>query len=452
MQKLPEVFEIHFRREGVMHQISQLADPSFPICSAPSPKANPPLTSTPPHNLDSNSLDFDNSMASTSKGSSSHVKNFNISMGVNNKTPTVPSTSGSLLQPSKASSPSGTFALNLNASANKVASNSQGGSNLPSSSNGTLLMSAIYNGSPICESNLMRTYNPVLHGGNIFTGNQSTSLFQPSLPHTAQESQLLTITSVDPPPATVSVRSGASSKVSDILKRKVPPKRKSQHNSKSKTRSEDNQSEACTSGSVVQDLFNKASNLGATNRSGQSSTSSRSRFSSSKTSSFLASLNPVRWGRTSSSNAPLSGPNSTAKDSFNMSVSSSNLLAAGNREKARQWIRDQSISFVNRYRDSTRVHPTLNILALLTAAIQKLEGSLEKSLEALEELRNILLESDISPFEVNHSGLIKAMVNYMTKENGNVSRNDRLRSFIFIFAGLPLDGKYDFVKKVLFDF
>jgi E3 ubiquitin-protein ligase TRIP12 len=96
MQKLPEVFEIHFRREGVMHQISQLADPSFPICSAPSPKANPPLTSTPPHNLDSNSLDFDNSMASTSKGSSSHVKNFNISMGVNNKTPTVPSTSGSL--------------------------------------------------------------------------------------------------------------------------------------------------------------------------------------------------------------------------------------------------------------------------------------------------------------------------------------------------------------------
>lgn len=32
MQKLPEIFEIHFRRDGVMHQISLLADPKLPIC------------------------------------------------------------------------------------------------------------------------------------------------------------------------------------------------------------------------------------------------------------------------------------------------------------------------------------------------------------------------------------------------------------------------------------
>jgi E3 ubiquitin-protein ligase TRIP12 len=62
-------------------------------------------------------------------------------------------------------------------------------------------------------------------------------------------------------------------------------------------------------------------------------------------------------------------------------------------------------------------------------------------LKALEELKNILMESDISPFEVNHSGLIKAMLNYMTNETGNVSRNERLRSFLFVFSSLPLDGK-----------
>lgn len=32
MQKLPEIFNVHFRRDGVMHQISLLADPKLPIC------------------------------------------------------------------------------------------------------------------------------------------------------------------------------------------------------------------------------------------------------------------------------------------------------------------------------------------------------------------------------------------------------------------------------------
>lgn len=97
--------------------------------------------------------------------------------------------------------------------------------------------------------------------------------------------------------------------------------------------------------------------------------------------------------------------------------------------------------FVKRYHESSGAHPALTILARLTTAIQKLDGSYDNCLKALEELRNILLESDISPFEVNHSGLIKAMLGYMTNENGNVSRNDRLRSFLYVFGGLPLDGK-----------
>lgn len=32
MQKLPEIFNVHFRRDGVMHQIILLADPKLPIC------------------------------------------------------------------------------------------------------------------------------------------------------------------------------------------------------------------------------------------------------------------------------------------------------------------------------------------------------------------------------------------------------------------------------------
>lgn len=130
------------------------------------------------------------------------------------------------------------------------------------------------------------------------------------------------------------------------------------------------------------------------------------------------------------------------------SQSNSNLIAAGNREKARQWIRDQSINFVNHYSSegvgtSGAQHPACSILSRLTGAIQKLEGNLEDCLAALKELRNILIESDISPFEVNHSGLIRAMLTYMANDaNQLVERADRLRMFLHVFANLPLDGNF----------
>lgn len=468
MQKLPEVFGTHFRREGVMHQINQLADHSIPICSAPSPKSNAvavPSTSAPPSALVANSLtqfDFDSAMASTSKSPQpSHVKNLNSSMVMAGKmSMSMPSTSASLLQPSQALSAPGTFAINLNASApskqligSSVLIEPLGvSSSTPSpSNNGNLLMNAIYHGVNIPDPAAVRNYHPGLHGGDVFSGAPQSSMFQ-TAPAPSPAHEALSFASVDPP--ATGERAGSSSKVSDILKRKVPPKRKSQHNTKSKNRTEDQASSApptasSSSGNVVQDFINKASNMGTASRStpsAGSSSSSRSRFSgaSSKTTSFLASLNPVRWGRTSSSHSTFSGASNVSKDGSNnlsKSASNSNLIAAGNREKARQWIRDSAILFVDRYHETSGAHPALTILARLTAAIQKLDGTYDSCLKALEELRNILMQSDISPFEVNHSGLIKAMLSYMTNETGNVSRNDRLRTFLCVFAGLPLDGK-----------
>lgn len=464
MQKLPEVFGIHFRREGVMHQINQLADPSVPICSAPSPKSNVVQvpSSAPTSALLSNSLrkfDFDSAMASTSKGTSTHVKNLSASLMISSKmSMPMPSTSTSMLQPSSAP---GAFAMNLNASASSQSklmgssvlieplAGSSGSQSL--SNNGNVLMNAIYHGGVNIPDPGVRNFHPGLQGGNAFSSTtQHGGLFQSASLTPAHE--VLTFASEETP--AINERSGSSSKVSDILKRKVPPKRKSQNNSKSKNKNDDNQATSSSvstpsSSNVVQEFMNKASNLGTTGRntpSAGTSSSNRSRFSgaSSKTTSFLASLNPVRWGKTSSTNSTFSGSSNASKDASNnlsKSASNSNLIAAGNREKARQWIRDQAIMFVKRYHESGGAHPASNILARLTAAIQRLDGSYEDCLKALEELRNILIESDISPFEVNHSGLIKAMLNYMTNENGNVTRNDRLRTFLYVFAGLPLDGK-----------
>jgi hypothetical protein len=198
------------------------------------------------------------------------VKNLNASMLMASKM-TMPSTSASLLQGSQPPSVPGTFAINLNASSSKLIPNSgqidsHGGSatNPSPSNNGNMLMNAIYHGVNIPDPNVPRNYHPGLHGGNVYsaTTSQTSSLFQSaSAPTSAHEA--LSFASVEP--QATSERSSGSSKVSDILKRKVPPKRKSQHN-KSKSRTDDNQAATASvtsgssSGSVVQDFINKASN------------------------------------------------------------------------------------------------------------------------------------------------------------------------------------------------
>ncbi|XP_030373810.1 E3 ubiquitin-protein ligase TRIP12-like isoform X6 [Scaptodrosophila lebanonensis] len=356
-------------------------------------------------------------------------------------------------------------------------------------------------------------------------------------------------------------------KMTDMLKRKAPPKRKSQSSGRSKSRQEDAAAAAAaaaagaSASSAMHELLSRATSKFAPNglhqrlnrinraafpptglgssssggggggRNTPSSSSggggTKSRFSAGNTttnanssssstkSSFLASLNPARWGRqgshhhhhhhggmtkeSSSTNATgsggasgsglayanssgaghhhhqagsgsatghhhhASGMNAAAvAASISKSISNANLLAAANRERARQWVREQAVDFVKRYteqeakrnaanKNAAATNSTMtpeatplaagstNVLERLSAILFKLNGSYHDCLDALLELKTILLESDISPFEVNHSGLIKAMLNYMTSENGLVERDARLRTFMHVFAGLPLE-------------
>ncbi|XP_033233514.1 E3 ubiquitin-protein ligase TRIP12 isoform X7 [Drosophila pseudoobscura] len=334
-------------------------------------------------------------------------------------------------------------------------------------------------------------------------------------------------------------------KMTDMLKRKAPPKRKSQSSGRAKSRQEDAlvaaaaaAAAAAASGSgggppissAMHDLLSRATSLGGssggrgTASSGSGSGSSKSRFNAgnatnagSTKSSFLASLNPARWGRqtahhhhhhqqqqqqqqqqqsalqhhgltkdSGNANASVGGSSSASALAYSVSqhgggavgglnaaavaasisksISHANLLAAANRERARQWVREQAIDFVKRYTEqearrskassggaasesssSTASNTQLstagstNVLERLSSILLKLNGSYHDCLDALLELKTILLESDISPFEVNHSGLIKAMLNYMTSESGLVDRDARLRSFMHVFAGLPLE-------------
>lgn len=302
-------------------------------------------------------------------------------------------------------------------------------------------------------------------GGDVVTGGASGSTTTIALPidqQAPQQSQ-----AGQSSHSTQSHANAIQSKMSDILKRKAPPKRKSQPSSRSKARNQDHHNNEQPS--VMQELMNKASalgssgrntpstsssplNVGASGSAGSSgSSSSRSRFgSTSKTSSFLASLNPARWGRTTSMQSHASSKDSghssssgagtsTSSTLINEHSSSSSLIAAGNREKARQWIREHAIEFNKKHDSENDLASEPTVLVRLSSVIQKLNGSLESCVDALNDLKHILLISDISPFEFNHSGLIRSMLKFMTSEQESVHRDDRLRAFLNVFAGLPLN-------------
>lgn len=173
----------------------------------------------------------------------------------------------------------------------------------------------------------------------------------------------------------------------------------------------------------------------------------RGKFSSAaaKTSSFLANLNPARWGRWSSS-SPVTGRLSSQEPCL-VQRSSTYANTSGNREKIKAWIKEQAQKFDEEFFSVEHPglpHPAMNVLNRLTAAVGQLETLGDCSLKALFDICSVVMDSDISSFEVIHSGLVKKLLLYLTTSQdgsvpfGNTARDDRLRAFLHVFMGTPL--------------
>ena len=214
---------------------------------------------------------------------------------------------------------------------------------------------------------------------------------------------------------------------------------------------------------------NNVTNILSSNSSVPSHTASHSnrgrpfRFSSAaaKTSAFFQSLHPARWARWNSSSPALVSSNSalTSGRSQLMSHTSDHPISRtssprspnnnGNRDKIRQWIKEQAKAFEEKYfkEDSivaqgsdTKSHPSLNILNRLTKAIEMLS---ENHIKALEEIRSVVMEGDISSFELNHSGLVTRMLTFLVSNtDSNEIRDKRLRCFLHVFFGTPIDDTF----------
>lgn len=174
--------------------------------------------------------------------------------------------------------------------------------------------------------------------------------------------------------------------------------------------------------------------------------------SAAKATSFLANLNPARWGRSHHNNqASSTGTSSAACTSSSSSLlpnapkSLSNPQLAGNREKIKTWIRDQATLFLSTYfspvateasgsghgqsGEGSGVHSSgLSVLSELTRLVQRLETEPLMAKETLQQIRAIVADSDVSSFEILHSGLVLSLLKYLTADG--IDRDDRLRLFL----------------------
>lgn len=244
--------------------------------------------------------------------------------------------------------------------------------------------------------------------------------------------------------ASASDNDPASNLLSDVLKRKRSSKRTG--NPSRRSRQEDAFcSDVMTRGSRGSVFVGLAASSGSGSGSGSGlhgsflsrsrsatsavplSTSSATTTTSRFQSSFLASLNPARWGRSSS---PLTPPPPPPSQS------------AGQRERVRLWLMRRAGSFVQH-----RFTESAGGSGGVTSSLQRLQAALERLHKhetddihtALSQVSDVLCNSDISPFEVLQSGMVATMTQFLTADDPSTSwpdRKCRLRLFLHVFANL----------------
>ncbi|KAJ8368138.1 hypothetical protein SKAU_G00081660 [Synaphobranchus kaupii] len=162
-------------------------------------------------------------------------------------------------------------------------------------------------------------------------------------------------------------------------------------------------------------------------------------------SSFLASLNPKTWGKLGAQNASANSEPSRTAGVSGLARAPPKDSVSNNRDKIKAWIKEQASKFVERYFNSENVdcsNPALNVLQRLCTATEQLHLQVDGGIECLVEICSIVSESDVSSFEIQHSGLVKQLLLYLTSNSDRdaISRDVRLKRFLHVFFGCPVPG------------
>lgn len=113
------------------------------------------------------------------------------------------------------------------------------------------------------------------------------------------------------------------------------------------------------------------------------------------------------------------------------------------KEEVKDWIIRQAQAFEERTSGGVPgvSNTGLDILSKLTCAIEMLD---ERMVEALQQLKSVLADGDISSFELIHSGLVSKLIKFLCSlDSDNVEdRDNRIRAFLSVFLGLPQDPRH----------
>ncbi|XP_052218873.1 E3 ubiquitin-protein ligase TRIP12-like isoform X2 [Dreissena polymorpha] len=214
----------------------------------------------------------------------------------------------------------------------------------------------------------------------------------------------------------------AQMRLSDVLKRKKPPKRPVRKGNKKEDSPE---------------LSLKSSSSRARSRLNPKEKSSSG--SSSKM-SFLPSLNPRTWGKLGGSASASSSSTDRPLLSKYPGVKQLPPPISNNKDKIKAWIKEQAVRFLEQYfseETQSGSHPALSTLNKLCTATENLSLQEDCGLEPLKEISLIMMDSDVSPFEVIHSGLVNKFLQYLTTMEGAVPRDVRIRRFLHVFLNCP---------------
>ncbi|XP_050411436.2 E3 ubiquitin-protein ligase TRIP12 [Patella vulgata] len=222
-------------------------------------------------------------------------------------------------------------------------------------------------------------------------------------------------------------------RLGDVLKRKHTPKR-ARKGSKPDDPMESGSKGVPTSG-------------GRSSRRGKHSDNSDSKVSGATPKmSFLPSLRS--WSRLSNSS-----------HCERMSVSKESeaqkfvRCADTNKEKIRSWVKEEATKFLEKNTTSeawSNSHPAVQILQKLCDASQGLTIDSDNGLDPLLQIATITKESDISPFEIIHSGMVKKLLQYLTSVNGTLSRTVRIQRFLHVFLSCP-PPDITYIKEMAID-
>ncbi|KAK0404585.1 hypothetical protein QR680_017525 [Steinernema hermaphroditum] len=167
---------------------------------------------------------------------------------------------------------------------------------------------------------------------------------------------------------------------------------------------------------------------------GKKEKDSKKRAVAASANSFLSALRLPSFSKTSASH---SGGSGKAQQSSMPSESDI-------KEKVREWVYVEASYLTENYLKQTEEKADSLVINAMkkVASLLELKGNADHGCDALNSLRAIIVTNDITPFELSHSGVIGALIRYLTSASSDthIPRKLRLKRFAAVFMNLQPDN------------